>query len=122
MAQRQEIPNGGQAWLREGLTRVPYRVFQTEEAYKSGQNLIFQGPSWHYLALEVEVPEPRRFPHHEGWRHAGDRHPRRRWRDLRFREPLRASRRIDLSGQTHGKGKKAFSCVYHAWTYDRKVT
>jgi len=30
MAQRQEIPNGGQPWLREGLTRVPYRVFQTE--------------------------------------------------------------------------------------------
>ena len=52
VAQHQKMPNetAGQAWTEEGLTRVPYRVFQTEDAYRSEQKLIFQGPSWHYLA------------------------------------------------------------------------
>ena len=48
----------GQAWPAEGLTRVPYRVFQTEASYRAEQQRIFHGPSWHYLALEVELPEP----------------------------------------------------------------
>lgn len=42
----------------ETLTRVPYWVFQTAETYRQEQERIFQGPSWHYLALEVELPEP----------------------------------------------------------------
>ena len=82
MAQRQEIPNGGQtnvdqanygqanygqAWPQEGLTRVPYWVFQTEAAYKSEQELIFHGPSWHYLALvfapHARVPSSLHSPH-----------------------------------------------------------
>ena len=41
----------------ENLTRVPYWVFQTAETYRTEQKRIFQGPSWHYLALEVELPE-----------------------------------------------------------------
>ena len=60
MAQHQQMPHQayGQEWSTEGLTRVPYRVFQTEDAYKTEQQRIFHGPSWHYLALEVELPEP----------------------------------------------------------------
>jgi anthranilate 1,2-dioxygenase large subunit len=97
MAQRQEMPNetAGQVWPRDGLTRIPYRVFQTDEAYKAEQKLIFQGPSWHYLALEVEVLEP------------GD------FRTTKVRGAL-------ICLDNHGKGKKDFSCVYHAWTYDRQ--
>jgi anthranilate 1,2-dioxygenase large subunit len=56
MAQRQEIPNGGQAWPQAGLTRVPYRVFQTAEAYKSEQQLIFQGPSWRSRSPAISAP------------------------------------------------------------------
>jgi hypothetical protein len=56
MAEQQTIPKQSheQAWPAEGLTRVPYRVFQTEEFYRTEQQRIFHGPSWHYLALEVE--------------------------------------------------------------------
>ena len=42
----------------ESLTRVPYWVFQTAETYRTEQERIFQGPSWHYLALEVELADP----------------------------------------------------------------
>ena len=45
-------------WPTDGLTRVPYRVFQADEAYQAEQQNIFHGPVWHYLALEVELPEP----------------------------------------------------------------
>src|SRR5713226_2926198 len=119
MAQRQEIPSGGQAWPREGLTRVPYRVFQTEEAYKSEQKLIFQGPSWHYLALEVEVPEPGDFRTTK----VGDT-PVIVTRDadgeIYAFENRCAHRGALICLDNQGKGKKDFSCVYHAWTYDRQ--
>ena len=119
MAQHQEIPNAGQAWPREGLTRVPYRVFQTEAAYTSEQKLIFQGPSWHYLALEVEVPEPGDFRTTK----VGDT-PVIVTRDadgeIYAFENRCAHRGALICLDNHGKGKKDFSCVYHAWTYDRQ--
>ncbi|MGY3288166.1 phenylpropionate dioxygenase-like ring-hydroxylating dioxygenase large terminal subunit [Bradyrhizobium sp. LM3.6] len=42
----------------EGLTRVPYWVFQNQSVYAEEQRKIFQGPNWHYLALEIELAEP----------------------------------------------------------------
>ena len=41
----------------EGLTRVPYWVFQDQAVYAEEQRKLFQGPNWHYLALEVELAE-----------------------------------------------------------------
>jgi len=45
MAQRQEMPNetAGQVWPQDGLTRIPYRVFQTDEAYKAEQKADLPG-------------------------------------------------------------------------------
>jgi anthranilate 1,2-dioxygenase large subunit len=108
-----------EARTAETLTRVPYWVFQTAETYRKEQERIFQGPSWHYLALEVELPEP------------GD------FRTTRIGEtPVVVTRDNDgeiyafenrcahrgalICLDSHGKGKKDFSCVYHAWTYDRQ--
>jgi len=45
-----------QAWPSPGLTRVPYRVFQKDETYEKEQERIFQGPLWHYLCMEIEIP------------------------------------------------------------------
>jgi anthranilate 1,2-dioxygenase large subunit len=121
MAQQQKMPNetAGQAWMEEGLTRVPYRVFQTEDAYRSEQKLIFQGPSWHYLALEVEVPEPGDFRTTK----VGNT-PVIVTRDadgeIYAFENRCAHRGALICLDNHGKGKKDFSCVYHAWTYDRQ--
>src|SRR5580698_8941712 len=101
----------------ETLTRVPYWVFQTAETYRKEQERIFQGPSWHYLALEVELPEP------------GD------FRTTKIGEtPVVVTRDDDgeiyafenrcahrgalICLDNYGKGKKDFSCVYHAWNYD----
>ena len=108
-----------QAPLRwpDGLTRVPYWVFQREDLYADEQERIFRGDCWHYLCLEADIPN------------AGD-----------FRTtfvgdaPVIVTR--DRDGEVHafenrcvhrgaliclddcGGGKTSFSCVYHAWTYD----
>jgi anthranilate 1,2-dioxygenase large subunit len=101
------------------LTRVPYRVFQKDETYEREQERIFQGPLWHYLCMEIEIPA------------GGD------FRTTKVGEtPVVVSRDYDgeiyafenrcahrgalICLDTHGKGRKDFSCVYHAWTYDTK--
>ena len=103
----------------ESLTRVPYWAFQREDVYAAEQARIFRGPAWHYLCLEADVPE------------AGD------WRTTSVGDASVVVTR-DSDGAIHafenrcahrgalicldekGKGKKDFSCVYHAWTYDLK--
>lgn len=103
----------------ESLTRVPYRVFQTAETYRQEQERIFQGPCWHYLALEVELPEAGDFRttkigdtpivvtrDHDG--------------EIYAFENRCAHRGALICLDTKGKGKKDFTCVYHGWTYDRQ--
>ena len=60
MAEQQTIPKQSheQAWPAEGLTRVPYRVFQTEESYRTEQQRIFHGPCWLRWTPFVRQPEP----------------------------------------------------------------
>ena len=105
----------------EGLTRVPYWVFQRPDVYDAEQKRVFQGPCWSYLCLETDVREP------------GD------WRATAIGEaPVVVTR--DGKGVIHafenrcahrgsliciddaGKGAKQFACVYHAWTYDLEGT
>jgi anthranilate 1,2-dioxygenase large subunit len=105
-------------WPKEGPTRAPYRVMNDPEIYALEQERIFRGPTWHYLCLDVEIPEP------------GD------YRTAFIGEtPIIVVR--DEDGQINAmvnrcahKGsllciepcgkRKQFACVYHAWTYDLK--
>lgn len=103
----------------ETLTRVPYWVFQTAETYRQEQERIFQGPSWHYLALEVELPEPGDFRVTK----IGETSvvvTRDDDGEIYAFENRCAHRGALICLDNHGKGKKDFSCVYHAWTYDRQ--
>jgi phenylpropionate dioxygenase-like ring-hydroxylating dioxygenase large terminal subunit len=44
-------------WPAQGLTRVPLQVFAEPGLYAWEQDLIFRGPTWSFLGLEVEIPE-----------------------------------------------------------------
>jgi anthranilate 1,2-dioxygenase large subunit len=103
----------------ESLTRVPFWVFQTAETYRQEQGRIFQGLCWHYLALEVELPEPGDFRTTK----IGDT-PVVVTRDYDGEtyafENRCAHRGALICLDTNGKGKKDFTCVYHGWTYDRQ--
>jgi anthranilate 1,2-dioxygenase large subunit/terephthalate 1,2-dioxygenase oxygenase component alpha subunit len=38
-------------------SHIPYRYLHDPALYRAEQERIFQGPTWHYLCLDVEVPE-----------------------------------------------------------------
>jgi anthranilate 1,2-dioxygenase large subunit len=54
-------PLDGFRWPTADYTRTPYRVFTDEPIYQREMARIFRGPTWSYLALEAEVPEPGSF-------------------------------------------------------------
>ena len=45
-------------WPKEGNSRVPYRVFSDPDIYKSELDRVFLGPTWQFLALADELPNP----------------------------------------------------------------
>ena len=39
-------------------SRVPYKVFSSQEIYDLEQERIFRGPTWSFLGFDVEIPQP----------------------------------------------------------------
>jgi phenylpropionate dioxygenase-like ring-hydroxylating dioxygenase large terminal subunit len=104
------------AWP-EGLTRVPFWVYQDRDLPEREQARLFQGPTWNYLCLEGDIPRP------------GD------WRttfvgtmpvvvartedgSIAAFENRCAHRGALICFDDAGSGAKDFTCVYHAWRYD----
>ena len=104
------------AWPAEGVTRVPYWVYQDEEVYRAEQTRIFRGPTWNYLCLEAELPEPKSFV----TTFVGDM-PVVVARDpggaIHAWENRCAHRGALVCMQQRGSTER-FSCIYHNWTYD----
>jgi phenylpropionate dioxygenase-like ring-hydroxylating dioxygenase large terminal subunit len=104
------------SWPAEGATRVPYWVYQDAEVYREEQEKIFRGPTWNYLCLEAELPEPQSFV----TTFVGDM-PVVVTRDaqgaLHAWENRCAHRGALICMQARGKTER-FACIYHNWTYD----
>jgi phenylpropionate dioxygenase-like ring-hydroxylating dioxygenase large terminal subunit len=104
------------SWPAEGVTRVPYWVYQDEEVYREEQVKIFRGPTWSFLCLEAELPEPQSFV----TTFVGDM-PVVVTRDaqgaLHAWENRCAHRGALICMQARGKAER-FVCIYHNWTYD----
>ncbi len=104
-------------WPKEGNSRVPYRVFADPDIYRAELDRIFLGPSWQYLALADELPEP------------GDYKT-----SFLGETPIIVTRGDD--GEIHamvnrcahrgnlvclkrqGHTTDGLTCVYHSWNYD----
>ena len=39
-------------------SRIPYEVYSSPEIYDLEEERIFRGPTWSFVALEVELPNP----------------------------------------------------------------
>ncbi|MDH4190281.1 MAG: Rieske 2Fe-2S domain-containing protein [Betaproteobacteria bacterium] len=103
-------------WPAEGVTRVPYWVYQDEDVYRLEQERIFRGATWTFLGLEAELPQ------RGDWKtgFVGDM-PVVVARDqegaLRAFENRCAHRGALLCLKSRGNSGE-IACVYHNWTYD----
>jgi anthranilate 1,2-dioxygenase large subunit len=105
-------------WPEEGVIRVPFWVFQDQEIYAAEQRRIFQGPTWNYLCLSIEVKNTGDFV----TTFVGDT-PVIVSRDSDgelYAFENRCAHRGALIALENRGNTKAFTCVYHAWSYDRQ--
>jgi anthranilate 1,2-dioxygenase large subunit len=102
----------------EGLTRIPYAVFQRSDIYAREQQALFRGPFWNYLCLEAELPEVGSYR----TTHVGDT-PVIVARDANgeiYAFENRCAHRGALLALDAGGKASGFTCVYHAWSYNRQ--
>jgi phenylpropionate dioxygenase-like ring-hydroxylating dioxygenase large terminal subunit len=104
-------------WPTDGLTRVPFWVYEDEDNYQVELRRIFEGPTWSYVGLESDVPRP------------GDYRTtfvgempvivvRAEDGAIRAFENRCAHRGALIAIDDCGSTGKRFQCVYHAWNYD----
>jgi anthranilate 1,2-dioxygenase large subunit/terephthalate 1,2-dioxygenase oxygenase component alpha subunit len=109
-------PRKEHEWPSEGATRVPYWVYQDEDVYREEQQRIFHGPTWSYLCLEAELPEPGSFV----TTFVGEMPvvvSRDKHGALHAFENRCAHRGALICMQARGRAER-FNCIYHNWTYD----
>ena len=109
---------GRRVWPGDGLTRVPYWIFQDCDIYAVEQKRIFQGPTWNYLCLSIEVQNTGDFI----TTFVGDASvivARDSDGELYAFENRCVHRGALIALEQRGN-TKAFTCVYHAWSYDRQ--
>jgi anthranilate 1,2-dioxygenase large subunit len=98
------------------LSEVPFRVYTDPEQYRLEQERIFKGPTWSYMCLAAEIPEP------------GD------WVATTIGEVAvvvargpdgavnafvnRCAHRGNLLCLTEKGHGREITCIYHGWTYD----
>jgi salicylate 5-hydroxylase large subunit len=104
------------AWPEGGVTRVPHWVYSDERVYRRELERIFEGPTWSYVALEAEVPEP------------GDRLltsvgetpvivVRDRAGDVNVLVNRCAHRGVTLCTTAGSTSARHLTCPYHQWRY-----
>jgi phenylpropionate dioxygenase-like ring-hydroxylating dioxygenase large terminal subunit len=103
-------------WPAEGLTRVPYAVFDDPQVYAREQQRVFRGPTWNYLGLDCEIPKSGDYK----LAFVGDA-PVILCRDengeVNAMVNRCAHRGALLCFEKQGH-REAFTCVYHNWSYD----
>jgi salicylate 5-hydroxylase large subunit len=106
----------GLTWPREGLTRIPFWVYTDRDIYAREQERIFQGPSWNYVALEAEIPNPGDYKRS----FIGDKSVvviRTKDCGVSVVENRCAHRGLQFC-QLHLGHADELTCPYHQWTYD----
>ena len=109
-------PSDARVWPAEGLTRVPYWVYQDNDIYRREQERIFRGATWHFVGLEVEMPNTGDFK----TTFVGDMPVvvvRDRSGTISAFENRCAHRGALICIKDRGNAER-FTCVYHNWTYD----
>jgi phenylpropionate dioxygenase-like ring-hydroxylating dioxygenase large terminal subunit len=105
-------------WPAEGLTRIPNRIYSDEAVYRAEQTNIFQGPTWQFVGLEVEIPNSGDFK----TSFIGETPMivvRDRDGSVNVLENRCAHRGALVCLKEHGN-VRSLACVYHSWNYSLK--
>jgi len=98
-------------------SRVPYRVFSSQEVYEREQAMIFRGPVWNFLGLEVEIPEVGDYKS----TFIGDTPVVVTRTDTGLAAWVnRCSHRGAVLCREKRGNAKSHTCVYHQWSFDQK--
>ena len=98
-------------WPRGRRSRIPNWVYTDPDIYAREQERIFAGPSWNYVALEAEIPNPgdykrsRSATSRSSWSATADG-------GVSVCQPLRPSRRAILPA-ARGRAEELI-CPYHS--------
>src|SRR5262245_18121929 len=111
-----ELAAGRRRWAAGGLTCGPYGGHTGRDVYEEEQARIFRGPTWNFLCLEAELPNPNTYR-----RSALGAMPvvvtRDRDGTLHAFENRCAHRGSLLVLNECGEARDII-CVYHNWSYD----
>ncbi len=105
-------------WPDNDLSIIPDWVYTDQFIYEREIERIFQGPTWNYVALEAEVPNPGNFIRS----HVGPTPvvvARAQDGTINVFENRCAHRASEFCRELAGSVKE-FICPYHQWTYDLK--
>jgi len=103
-------------WPNADYTRTPYRVFTDDAIFEREMERIFQGPTWNYIALEAEVPEPGSFKTAQ----VGNIPvvvSRNLEGEIHVFVNRCAHRGATVVRQESGRAD-SHACIYHQWNYD----
>lgn len=110
--------SSGVTWPSDKVSTIPYQVYTDEHQYKLEEERIFKGPTWNYLCLEAELPEPNSFVVS---RIGEIPIVITRDKDGEINAFVnRCAHRGSLLCLKHRGKAKSLTCVYHAWGYDLK--
>jgi anthranilate 1,2-dioxygenase large subunit len=106
----------GVSWPSNGLTEIPFRLYTDPEQYQLEQERIFKGPTWNFLCLAAEIPNPGDYVATTIGETAV----------IVTRDPAgevnavvnRCAHRGNLLCLERRGNIQEFSCIYHGWTYD----
>ena len=104
------------SWPDEGLTRIPYWVYQDESNYRREQQHIYRGDTWNYLCLEADLVKPGDFV--SSFVGATPVVVARDTDGELYAFENRCSHRGALICLQNAGHAEQFTCVYHAWSYD----
>ena len=105
-------------WPAADFSRVPYEVFHDPAIYRREMALLFQGPVWNYLGLEVEIPDWGDFQ--TTW--VGDTQvivTRAKDGGIHAFENTCAHRGARIVDKVRGNARR-HTCPYHLWNYNLK--
>ncbi|MDB5403869.1 MAG: ring hydroxylating alpha subunit family protein [Rhodopila sp.] len=116
MSQSGLIADHGVSWPSNGISEVPFRVYTDRDQYAREQERLFQGPTWNYLCLGVELAKPGDFVSTTIGEAAV----------IVVRDAAgainafvnRCIHRGNLLCLERQGNVKEFSCIYHGWIYN----